>query len=280
MAEALAPREESWHNPANGHKIFSRIWDPSPARAWLMLVHGFGEHSGRYERFAQAIASHGVAVASSDLWGHGRSGGQRGDIEQFEEYLRDLQALIHRCLAASESASYAVFGHSFGGLLAARWAQRRPAGLQSVILQSPLFEVGFPLPRWKEAMVNQGARWCPRLSLGLGLDPAWLSHDPQIARDYQRDPLVHHRVTLRAAAALQTSMRQALDDARQIRPPTLLLYGAEDRVVSIAACQRFYERLTCDKRVVGFPACYHELHHEAAQPAVVEEVVHWIQDHA
>ena len=136
------------------------------------------------------------------------------------------------------------------------------------------------MPRWKEALVNQGARWCPRLSLSLGVNPAWLSHNPQIVQDYQRDPLVHNRITLRSAAALQAAMRQALDDAQQIRIPTLLLYGTEDHVVSVAACRRFYERLACDKRVVSFPACYHELHHEAARPTVAEEVVHWIQHHA
>lgn len=280
MTEALQPREEFWRNPANGHTLFARIWEPAPARAWLILVHGFGEHSGRYGRLAQAIASHGWAVACADLWGHGRSEGQRGDIERFEEYLRDLEALANHCLASREPSSYAVFGHSFGGLLAARWAQRRPEGLGSVILQSPLLEVGFPLPRWKETLVNQGARWCPRLSLSLGVNPAWLSHDPQIVQGYQRDPLVHNRITLRSASALRASMRQALDDARQIRVPTLLLYGAEDHVVSVAACRRFYERLACDKRVVNFPACYHELHHEATRPTVAEEVVHWIQNHA
>ncbi|MBI4322721.1 MAG: lysophospholipase [Candidatus Omnitrophica bacterium] len=280
MTEAIQPREEFWRNPANGHTLFARIWEPVPARAWLILVHGFGEHSGRYGRLAQAIASHGLAVACADLWGHGRSEGQRGDIERFEEYLHDLETLVRHCLAAREPSSYAVFGHSFGGLLAARWAERRPAGLQAVILQSPLFEVGFPLPRWKELLVNQGARWWPRLSLSLGVNPAWLSHDPQIVQGYQHDSLVHNRMTLRGAAALRAAMRQTLDDAQQIRLPTLLLYGTEDHVVSVDAGRRFYERLACDKRVVGFPASYHELHHEAVQPTVVEEMVRWIESHA
>lgn len=280
MTEAIQPREEFWRNPANGHTLFARIWEPAPAQAWLILVHGFGEHSGRYGRLAQAIAAHGLAVACADLWGHGRSEGQRGDVERFEEYLHDLETLVRRCLAAREPFSYAVFGHSFGGLLAARWAQRRPAGLRSVILQSPLFEVGFPLPRWKECLVNQGARWWPRLSLSLDVNPAWLSHDPQIVQGYQHDPLVHNRVTLRGGAALRAAMRQALNDAQQIRIPTLLLYGTEDHVVSVAAGRRFYEQLACDKRVVSFPACYHELHHEAVQPTVVEEMVHWIKSHA
>lgn len=244
----------------------------------MVIVHGFGEHSGRYAALAGAFADQGLSTVCLDFWGHGRSAGRRGDIEQFGQYLDDLDALLCQPLMERiNPRGVAVFGHSFGGLVTIHWALRHPDPLRCLILQSPLLGVGFALPKWKERLAEfLGGVW-RGLTLPLGLDPTWLSHDPDIAQRYQHDPLVHNRISLRCYQALQQAMRQALAQAARITTPTLVLYGTADRIISLQACHDFFNQLACEKRLIGFPDCYHELHHEGVRPRVVEAVSQWVQ---
>lgn len=276
----VANSEGFFQHGTTRRKLFYRLWEPLQCHALVIIIHGFGEHSGRYAALAQALAQHGLGVACPDLWGHGRSDGRRGDIGSFAQYLEDLDALTSQVfLARFSQRPVAVFGHSFGGLVAIHWALRSPDLLRCLILQSPLLEVGFPVPKWKERLIGFLGRLWQGFPLPIGLDPVWLSHDATVVQQYRQDPLVHSRISARGHRALQGAMRQALDQAKDVSLPTLLLYGGADRVVSVKACQAFFERLACEKRAVDFPDCYHELHHEAVQPRVVELVSEWVQAH-
>lgn len=280
MAGAPHREEGYWQDPATSRKLFYRLWRPASAERLVVVVHGFGEHSGRYEEFAQELAKLGWAVGCADLWGHGQSDGKRGDIGRFEDYLTDLDGIVSGLfLPRTSLVSYTLFGHSFGGLLGAHWAIRSPANLKSVVLQSALFQVGFPLPPLQEAMVRRLVMWRPSWTVSLSLNPHWLSHDPNVVQQYADDPLVHNHMTLRCAIAVEDAMREALAGASRIRVPTLVLCGDEDCVVSPAACKLFHERLTCEKRLRAFPHCFHELHHEPVFPTVIEEVAAWIRAH-
>jgi len=279
--EAVQAHEAVFQHSPSGRALFYRLWQSEKPKGLVVIVHGFGEHGGRYEPLAHALAEAGLTVACPDLWGHGRTAGRRGDIDRFDRYLDDLEILTSQVfIAQTGQPRFGVFGHSFGGLVAIHWALRQPSSLRCLILQSPLLGVGFPLPQWKERLAGALRRVWPRLSLPIGLDPAWLSHDPAIAQRYQQDPLVHNRISLRCYQTLQVMMPQALERARGIITPTLVLYGSDDRVVSVKACQECFEKLACEKRLVGFPGCYHELHHESVMPSVVEEVLQWVQAHA
>lgn len=277
---ALHADEGFFQGPAH-RKLFYRMWQPTPCKALVIIVHGFGEHGGRYSALAQALGQqHHMAVACADLWGHGRSDGRRGDIERFEQYLDDLDALTAGVfLPRSRQERCAVFGHSFGGLAAIHWALRTPHTLRSLTIQSPLLKVAFPVPSWKIRFADIARRYWPTLSLSNSLDSSWLSHDPAVAQQYRDDPLVHHRITLRAYAALQGAMRHATEHAARVAIPTLVLYGSADRVVSVAACRNVAEALTCEKHVIEFPDCYHELHHEPVFPRVIEELSRWVDAH-
>ena len=245
-----------------------------------MLVHGFGEHGGRYDAFARQLAAQGLTVACPDLWGHGRSSGRRGDIVRFADYVEDLDAFTRQVSAPlNPAARMAVFGHSFGGLVAVHWAIQGPRPWSCIILQSPLFGVGFPVPQWKARLSRMLGEVWPTLSMPTGLNPAWLSRDLDVARRYRNDPLVHHRITARGYAALQEAMQQAGASAERLTLPTLVLYGTADRVISVAACEAFAARMTCEKRIMGFPDCYHELHHESVASDVVGRIVEWIRAH-
>lgn len=273
--------DATWTHSLTRHTLFYRLWHASPAHALLVLVHGFGEHGGRYEELAEAFARHGLSTACLDLWGHGRSSGSRGDIERFEAYLEDLDGFLDQPAVRGARASErpALLGHSFGGLLAVHWALRHPEAIRCLILQSPLLGVGFPVPAWKERLADGVRRVVPRLGFPMGLDPAWLSRDPEVGVRYRQDPFVHHRITARAYAAMREAMREAMTRAPQLEVPTLILSGTGDRVVSLQACQEFVGRLRAPKRVMTFVGAYHELHHESVHSEVVDAVLQWVRTH-
>lgn len=270
-------QEGAWRDPAARATLRYRMWRPASVRAALILLHGFGEHGGRYDAFASSLAARGIWVAAPDLPGHGRSDGRRGHLPQPAVCLQQLMTMTNNIfLPASGLARYALFGHSFGGLLAILWAMQNPPGLQRVIVQSPLLEVGFPIPPWKTAAARALAGWWPTAAFSTNLDPEALSHDPAVVQGYRADPLVHRVMTARTYCAILQAKAQALDGTAAVRRPALLLTGGADRIVSVEAAQRWFDRLSGEKQQVAFPDAYHELHHEPAREDVVRLVSDWV----
>lgn len=273
----MAPdREGTWVEPESKRRFFFRLWQPPAPRTLVVLVHGFAEHGGRYPSVAQQLCAHGLAVAIPDLWGHGRSGGRRGDAPSVAQHVEDVRRLTYEVfIPAAHAQRLAVYGHSFGGLLAMQWALRDPERLARLIIQSPLLALGFSVPAWKHAAAEWLARCWPTAPIPMGLDPTMLSHDPAVVRAYRRDPLVHRQVSARLYHDMLQAGTWAAERVEALTVPTLLLYGEADRVVSIAAIRRWAERLRGPHQVVAVPDAYHELHHEAMAETVVQQVAEW-----
>ncbi len=275
MSEA-AYSERYWTEPASGRRYFYRLWRPAGARALLVIVHGFGEHGGRYVATAQRLAQAGLDVAVPDLWGHGRSGGVRGDLDDLFTCVGHLRGLTDEALLPETGRSrHALFGHSFGGLMAIVWALESPARVTWLTAQSPLLEVGFPLPRWKVAMARWLAPYWPAFRVPLQLDLRYLSHDPGVVQAYRADRLVHSLISLRTYWALLRARDWVLRRAEDLRVPLLLLCGGDDQIISIRHVQEWAARVRCDKREVMFSGMYHELHHEAVADEAIRLVAEW-----
>ena len=253
-----------------------RLWRPTTVHAVIFIIHGFGEHGGRYQSFALALAEQGVFVAAPDLWGHGRSGGRRGDLGEIHDCIEHLMRLAYDVfLPSSGRTDYVVFGHSFGGLVAIQWALGSPPHLRRAVIQSPLLEEGFPIPRWKKAAAAVLAHLRPQTPFPMNLDLDALSRDPTVAPAYRADPLVQNSMSARTYRSIVRSRDDALARAQQLRVPVLLLCGGSDRIISVAAAQRWFQRLTCEKRSATFSGCYHELHHEEVRDEVLRLVCGW-----
>jgi len=276
-----AAREGTGYFNRRGRRLFLRWWDPGRAKTLVVLIHGFGEHSGRHAPLARQLLDHGVSVACLDLWGHGRSAGRRGDVERFEDYLDDLDQALREGLAFPIPAERLVaFGHSFGGLLAIHWAFRLLGTLRALVLQSPFLGFGPAIAPWRRTLADTIPRSFGPLALPTGLDARWLSHDLEIVGNYRTDPLVHRWMSVRCYRAVRAAMGQAIQQAPQIAVPTLLLYGRDDRVVSVEDCRAFYDRLRCPKQILGYEGSYHELHHEAKRTEVLGDIHRWLAAHA
>lgn len=276
---AVSVQEGEWRCPTSRNRLFYRLWQPAAARALLLILHGFGEHGGRYRPMAEALAACGIGVAIPDFCGHGRSSGRRGDLE-VACCVSDLTRLVtQRILPATGRTTFTVFGHSFGGLLAIQFALQAPQGLRALIAQSPLLEVGFPVPRWKTATAARLATWWPTYAFNMKLDVKALSHDAAVVEAYRADPLVHHAMSARAYRSIIHARDEAVAQAPMLRLPTLLLCGTDDRIISLEAARRWFDRLACEKSCVMFAGCYHELHHETVREAVIERVKEWTLSH-
>lgn len=275
-AGGVAYEEGTWTAPVSKRTWRFHFWRPPQPRAFLVIVHGFGEHGGRYWAVAEALAARGLSVAAPDLWGHGRSAGRRGDLSPVGECARELDGLITEALQPrSGCAQYTLLGHSFGALVALLLALEHPVGLRRVIVESPLLEIGFPLPWWKTAAARLFARWWPTFVFSMNLDVSWISHDPAVREAYRADPLVHDQITARTYAAILQARTHIREQAGTLRVPVLLLYGTEDHIISVSAAQQWFAGITAEKSSVAFPEAYHELHHETVRNQVLELISRW-----
>ena len=280
-------REGRWSDPASGQPLSYRLWQPSSPRAFLLIIHGFGEHGGRYASMGHTLAAEGICVAAPDLCGHGRSSGRRGDVGDVACCAKQVGLLADHAFGSQAGdapraygpggpeARYTVFGHSFGGLVAIALALQQPATLCRLVLQSPFLEAGFPLPRWKTSAAMLLARWWPTCSFSMNLDAAMLSHDPDVVQAYRADPLVHNRMSARSYRSILQASDDAFRRAHELQVPLLMLNGDADRIASVEAARRWFALVPGKKRSTTFPGAYHELHHEPIRDEALRLLCDW-----
>lgn len=266
-----------WRAPG-GVEIVYRLVAPAQPRELVVLLHGFAEHGGRHLPLAEWLAGQGLAVALPDLPGHGRSGGAPGDFGSLPEGAQALARLTREVwLTRLGLSRYSLIGHSFGGLLVIEWLRRADAPVRRAIVQCPLLEVAFPIPRWKRsAGALLGLIW-PSARLPTGLDPSLLSYDPDVVEAYCCDPLVHHWMSARTYRSTFATRDAAFAHAESLRTPVLLLCAGDDGVVSTPAAQEWYARVGGPKRMQVYPGCRHELHHEPVRDDVRREMLEWLR---
>src|SRR6185436_5888930 len=169
--------------------------EAAKAKAEILITHGFGEHSGRYDALTEHLISRGFSTAVYDHRGHGLSDGLPGHVESFAEYDQDLAKLISSVRLRSQAKSLFLVGHSMGGLIALRYAARNHGELNGALISAPLIEVAIPVPAHKLMIARVGARMAPRMRLDSEINPSYLSRDPEVGRAYAADPLVNRKVS-------------------------------------------------------------------------------------
>jgi len=190
--------------------------------------------------------------------------------------VHDCTSLLeHVFLPLAAHRRYALYGHSFGGLVAIQWVMANPPALTRAVIQSPLLRVAMPIPQWKTFAAALLAHCWARYAFRMDLDASALSHDPSVVAAYRSDPLVHNVMSAGAYWAIRRTSDEVVALAQTVQVPILLLTGGADRIVSVEAAQRWFDRLTCEKQSRMFPECYHELHHEAVFNDVVRLVRDW-----
>lgn len=268
-----------WLAPS-GTEIFHRRWQvagASAARGVVILVHGLGEHSGRYAHVAARLVAQAWVVYALDHQGHGRSGGRRQRIQRFEDLSDTLAAFREWVQAQHPGLPLVLLGHSMGGLLAATDAAQYPHACQALVLSAPAVKVSEHISVWTIRIGRLLSALAPSVGV-LGLDPQWVSRDARVVAQYQQDPLVHHGKT---PARLAAELLRAIEDLQarvgRIQAPLLVLQGSADRLVDPGGAQWLAEHAgSRDKQARYFEGLYHEVLNEPEQEAVLAELVAWL----
>ncbi|MEV0313411.1 alpha/beta hydrolase [Nonomuraea fuscirosea] len=263
----MAESREHTFTGATG-RITVRAWPRDLPRYLAILVHGYGEHIGRYEYVADRLVRHGAAVYGLDHMGHGRSEGDRVLIEDFEDVVTDVHTVEEQARADHPGVPVVVIGHSMGGMIAARYAQRYASGLTALVLSGPVIGEWAIVP---ELLTYEEPPDTP-------IDPATLSRDPSVGAAYAEDPLVWHgpfrRTTLEAfATALDTIAKGGTFGAL----PTLWVHGEDDQLVPLPGSRSGIDAVRggdLTERI--YPGARHEVFNETNKDEVLDDVTSFI----
>ena len=257
--------------------LFRRGWLPQEPHAALVLAHGFGEHSARYEHVGHWLALRGFAVHAYDHLGHGRSTGRRGHVESLDQYLDDLGCMVERVSEEMEGLPLFVLGHSMGGLLAASFARERAPELAGLALSAPALGKPPNALRWKVWAAEQLRRLWPTARVPAGIDPAGLCSDPVVVRDYVADPLVQTHMSVSLACELFDAMDRTGPGGRDVALPLLVLHGDADPICPPAASEAFAGAAPLGRHV-RYPGLRHEIFNEPSREAVLADLHGWLEE--
>jgi len=264
-------------------RLFVRHWTPdgSPL-AHIVLIHGFSEHSGRYIHWTERFVSHGISITAFDLRGHGKSGGLRGHTPSFRQLMRDLDQILHE-VPLSEDLPLFLYGQSLGGGLVLSYGLNRREGFDGIIATSPWLKLSTE-PKAFVLLLSRGLKiLAPRTVRDSKLDINYLSHDPEVIREYEKDPLTHRKITPHLFFGARKAGYKALRHARKLEHPLLLMHGTGDKITSFRASEQFAQNAVQAKRDVQFipwEGLYHELHHEVEKDHIFTTMLHWIREKA
>lgn len=269
----------------DGLELFAQYWLPEyPPRAVLALVHGIGEHSGRYSNLLQALLPAAYAVWGFDQRGHGRSPGQRGHVSNWAEYRADVACFLDTIVAQHPDTPIFLFGYSMGALVVLDYAMRPPAPLPADL--HGLMVVGTPLTpvidskRSLEALARWLSQIWPRLSIPIGIHAEAASHDAAVIEGLKADPLVHGRATVRWATGFLDTVAWVNAHPEALKLPTLMLHGAQDPVCRADGVQAWFNRLPLpDKMLRIYPDSRHEVHNDVEHAQMEEDVLAWLAEH-
>ena len=262
---------------AGGVTIHTRWWEPDgPVKAVVGLVHGLGEHSGRYGPFALRLTEAGYAVSAFDLRGHGLSGGRRGDT-RFSETFADIDRLLADAAERFPDRPRFLYGHSLGGLLVLAYTLARRPPIAGVVASGPALHNALREQKAKLLLVRLLAPVLPRLALPSGLDETLISRDPDVVAAYRADPLTHDRATLGFGLDAVRAADSTLAGAAAFPVPLLLLHGGADRLTYPSGSREFAAALGPQRATLTvYDGLYHEIHHEPEQAQVLGDVVAWL----
>ncbi len=260
-------------------EIYYQAWLPEgDPKAVLLIIHGLGEHSGRYGNLVDHFVPRGYAIYSWDHIGHGRSAGEREMVESFADFTTTLRSYYQMVREWQKGKPVFLIGHSLGGTIAAYYLLDHQDEFAGAVISAALVKVGDSVSKFTILMGKLMSRIAPRFGV-LPLDPKTLSKDPAVVQAYIDDPLVFHGKT---PARLGTEMLAALSritaEVERIQIPFITLQGSEDALVDPIGAEMLHERASSqDKALKIYPGLYHEVFNEPERAQVLKDVEDWLE---
>ena len=268
--------ESGWENK-EGIKFYMRGWEPrEKPKGIVALVHGHGEHVGRYIHVAEAFTNAGYALAGFDLRGHGKSGGARGHSPSYQALMDDITDFLVLIRKRYPKIPLFIYGHSLGGNLVLNFTLRCKPEAAGIIVTAPWLKLAFDPPPSQVVLARIMNKIAPRFTQNSGLDTSALSRDKVIVNAYNDDALVHGKISAGLYVGLYDSGLWALEHANEFPVPLLLMHGTGDRLTSATASREFAER--GGKKITwrAWDGWYHEIHNEPQKAEVFKVMIDWM----
>jgi alpha-beta hydrolase superfamily lysophospholipase len=266
---------------SNGNQLYLKTWFPTTneVKAIVVLVHGLGEHCGRYQNLLEVLLPMGFAVYAIDHHGHGQSGGLRVYTNRFGRFVDDVDMVVERAKKQHPECPIYMIGHSMGGLIASQYLLRFQSKLAGAVLSAPAIK---PPTQISPLLIKLGkyiAAIAPKLR-AVPLDISGLSRDPKVIEQYMADPLVHSgNVTAGLSRQIQLAMEEVERSAHTIQCPLLVLQGSQDRLVNPLGAKALVSLATsADKTLLEYQGLYHELFNEPEKEQVLSDVSIWLEN--
>jgi alpha-beta hydrolase superfamily lysophospholipase len=278
VEKSMPQHSEGRFATPDGFEIHAQTWAADQPRAHLVLVHGLGEHCGRYQNYVEYFVPRGYALHGADLRGHGRSGGKQGYVDHFDQYLADLDQRVAHIRAAEPATPIFMVGHSLGSLMALKYGLDQPAGLSGLVVTGTALRDALAMPKWKRSLAQVLSNVTPSLKMDNGVLTKYLSQDPAVISAYEADPLVHHWGTPRLAAEVEAVRAELYRRAGEWQVPLLMLHGGADRVCLPDGARAFAKQVPAALVTYReFDGLYHEIHNERERAMVFGEIEAWLE---
>jgi alpha-beta hydrolase superfamily lysophospholipase len=260
-----------------GGRIFYQVWRPEKAPvAGLVLVHGFGEHSGRYENLVPALTQMGIVVYGFDNPGHGKSYGKRGHVDSWKDFDRDLEGIFAFAKSREEKMPWFLFGHSMGGLIALHFVLNRKSDFSGLVVSGPALTQGAVSPVLILASRIMARLW-PGFSMDTKLNAQGISRDPKVIERYLNDPLVHSMASARFGVEMAKAISLVKKNAGRLNLPVLVIHGGADPIIPAQTSQELFQKIgSADKTRRVYEGYFHETHNDLGWELPVGHVSQWL----
>ncbi|AFL84892.1 lysophospholipase [Belliella baltica DSM 15883] len=262
-------------------ELYLQAWMPEEPKAAVLLVHGLGEHSSRYLHFAERLVREGIAVFTFDGRGHGKSSLPKPSayFSNYEDYLKDIDALFGKVKSYYKGLPAFIFGHSMGGGLVSKYVIDYQPDAAGVILSAAALKPADNISKILIAISSLISKLAPKLKV-LKLDSKLISHDLEEVRKYDEDPLVYSdAIPARTGYELLRMMREIGEKSNQFKAPVLILHGSDDQLTNPLGSDMLYKNARVeDKTLLKYPNLYHELLNEIEKESIMNDIVNWVKE--
>ena len=260
------------------HKIYYQAYLPkAKTKGSIIVVHGLGEHSGRYDNVVNYLVPQGFAIYGFDLLGHGKSDGEREFVHQYEDFTETLTIYKNKVKSWQPGKPQFLLGHSMGGLIASEYLIDHSHEFNGAIISAPLITVPDNINKLTIFTGKIFSIIAPKMGI-TGIDPRAISRDPEVVDDYINDPLVYKgKTTARLSVELLKAILRVNEEVDKIHVPFIVLQGSEDRLVNPQGAKMLHRRAGSEDKVIKmYDGLYHEVFNEPEKDKVLLDVVRWL----
>lgn len=271
---------EHWMKSDDGLSLFTQQWCVESPKAAVVIVHGVAEYSRRYLHVANFLNEHGFNAYAIDHRGHGRSEGKRVYVENFREYLRDLDKYLNYVRSQEGQRPLFLLGHSMGGAISTLYSIRNHPRIDGLILSGPALMLGEDISPLLIKLSGLLGRFLPYLPVQK-LDHRLISRDPGVVANYAADPLVYHKMyKARFGDAFVRAVQEIQEHMEDLSLPLLLMHGTDDKLADPSGSQELYTRAhSPDKTLKLYDDLYHEIFNEPEKERVLHDMLSWLNAH-